>query len=101
MPTVRFSARALQDLADIIEHTIANWGTDQASRYIDGLDELAALLALSPGMGLARDNLHAGLFAFPYEKHLLYYCKDNPGITVVRILHGRMDALSGLDFSQE
>lgn len=82
MPTVRFSARALQDLADIIDHTIANWGTDQASRYIDGLDELAALLALSPGMGLARDNLHAG-------------------ITVVRILHGRMDALSGLDISQE
>lgn len=92
MPKFRFSTRAERDLEKIVDFTLAHWGSAQASKYVDGLEELAGKLAQSPGLGKPRDELHKGLQSFPYESHVLFYCKERSGIVFVRILHENMDA---------
>jgi toxin ParE1/3/4 len=36
------------------------------------------------------------LLSFPYESHILYYMKQSHGITIVRVLHQRMDPMKYL-----
>lgn len=91
MPVYKFTGRAEDDLAAIIDYTLETWGAAQAVKYIDGLEELASNLAQSPSLGKSRDDLHEGLIVFPYERHLLFYRKERHGITIVRILHDSMD----------
>ena len=92
MPHYEFTDQAELDLDDIIEYTLNNWGHSQATKYIEGIDELLQNLAGSPELGITRDNLFDGLLSFPYVSHILYYLKQTHGITVIRILHKRMDA---------
>jgi len=91
MPVYKFTERAEGDLASIIDYTLETWGAGQAVKYINGLEGLAASLAQTPDLGKAREDLHKGLFVFPYERHLLFYRKERHGITIVRILHDSMD----------
>jgi toxin ParE1/3/4 len=92
MPGFRFSARAEHDLEGIVDFTLRRWGTSQASKYVDRLEELAGTLAHNPALGKPRDELHKGLQSFPYESHVLFYHKERSGIAIVRILHENMDA---------
>lgn len=91
MPTYKFTALAEQDLAAIVDYTLVTWGAAQAVSYIAGLEDLAATLVQAPDLGRYRSDLGHHLMVFPYEKHLLFYCKEGHGITVVRILHENMD----------
>jgi toxin ParE1/3/4 len=94
VPTYKFTARAEQDLAGILDFTLESWGAAQAIRYVDGMEKLLATLAQAPELGKSREDLHQQhqLMVFPYEKHLVYYYEEKRGITVVRILHESMDA---------
>lgn len=93
VPTYKFTALAEQDLAGILDYTLESWGAAQANN-MDGMEELLATLAQAPELGKSREDLHHQhqLMVFPYEKHLLFYCAQRHGITVVRILHESMDA---------
>ncbi len=91
MPDYRFTPEAEADLQGIIDYTIAQWGKAQAHKYLDGLEERAAQLAERPGLGTDRNPLINGLLSFPYESHVLYYLRQDHGITIIRVLHKRMD----------
>ena len=91
MASYRFTERAEQDLEQIIDYTFAQWSGPQAGQYIDGLGERSQILADNPDLGVRRDEISQGLLGFPYQSHILYYFKQPQGITVVRVLHGRMD----------
>ena len=92
MPEYRFTPEASDDLQGIIDYTIERWGKQHAHDYLDGLEELAARLAENPGLGANRDPLINGLISFPYVSHVLYYVAHDQGITILRVLHKRMDA---------
>jgi toxin ParE1/3/4 len=96
MASYKFTAKAEDDLALLIDYTLQQWGVEQASKYVDGLEVLAGNLAKSPALGRNRDDLAKGLKMFPYQSHVLFYIKERHGITVVRILHESMDAPSHL-----
>ena len=91
MPRHKFTAHAQNDLANIIDYTLQNWGAAQAEKYIDGLESLAAKLAHSPALGTRRDALQKGLLSFPYESHVLYYTRTKAGITIFRVIHQGMN----------
>lgn len=97
MPVYKFTEKAEGDLAEIIDYTVDTWGAAQAVRYIDGLENLAANLATTPDLGKSRDDIQKGLIVFPYEAHLLFYCKERHGITIVRILHSSTDTPNQFD----
>ena len=92
MPSYSFAESAEDDLTNIVQFTLENWGPDQALAYIDGLEKLAASIADNPGMGNPCDKLEPGLRAFPYESHTLYYLTHDQAITVIRVLHQSMNA---------
>jgi toxin ParE1/3/4 len=82
-----FTERAENDLEDIIDYTLIEWGSVQSHHYVDGLEELSQLLADNPSVGTSRDSLSKGVMSFSYRSHILYYIKQRHGITIVRVLH--------------
>lgn len=93
MKAYNFTTIALKDLEEIIDYTSEKWGKAKASEYIDGLEDLAQKLADNPYIGSKQDHLAEGLIAFPYISHVFYYMKKPHGITIIRILHKRMNPL--------
>ncbi len=91
MPHYEFTEEAESDLEEITDYTLERWGLEQAEKYLDGLEELAQNLAESPDLGADRSAMLDGLISFPYTSHTLYYVKQQHGITIIRVLHKRMD----------
>jgi toxin ParE1/3/4 len=87
----RLRPRAIADLDEIWDYTVETWNEDQAERYLAGLHDALELLAAQPEIGRSRSDLHPGLLASNYAKHLIFYCRAAWGIDVVRVLHGSQD----------
>lgn len=92
MPRYDFSHRALTDLLEIARYTRKNWGLKQARLYRQELELGIQKLALSPELGPLRGDIAPLVRAFPVARHVAYYVPDEDGITVLRILHPRMNA---------
>ena len=91
MPRYEFTEQAERDLKSILDYTLEQWGRAQADKYLDGIEALVDNLAANPDLGAKRDNLLEGVLSFPYVSHVLYYIKQAHGITILRVLHQRMD----------
>jgi len=91
MPTYKFSRRAEADLEVIIRYTLDNRGVKQAANYIDGLEKRAQSLADGPNLGKGYGDLAIGLRGFVYQSHMIYYLEAEHGVTIVRVLHQRMN----------
>ncbi len=91
MRRLEYTDSAEADLAGIVQNTIEAWGTDQATRYIDGLERVTDRLLEHPAMGAIREDLVDSPRAFPYRSHILYYRDEPERLVVLRVLHKRMD----------
>lgn len=96
MKSFDFTDKAERDLEKIVDFTVEQWGALQAIQYIDGLVDKVQMLADNPDMGLNRDDLSSNLLCFPHQSHILYYVKNNAGITIIRVLHSNMDSVKQL-----
>lgn len=85
--------RSDQSESDIyaIAHYIARENPAAALRLIDTIDEVLNMLARSPGVGQARDDLAPSVRMFPVGKYLIFYREIPDGIELVRALHGARD----------
>jgi toxin ParE1/3/4 len=45
-----------------------------------------------PNLGRARNDISRGLRGRPVQAHVIYYRVDDEAVTIIRILHGKMDA---------
>lgn len=91
MPTGKFTEQAQHDLTQIIRYTPETWRKNQASSYIDGLEELADSLAQNPKVAGQCPDIYDGLRCFPYESHALYFLEAPHGVTIVRVLDEGMN----------
>jgi len=91
MPSFIFTDKAEEDLAKIVDFTLERWGIEKAHQYIDGLDEIAQMLADNPDVGIDRKGLFSGLYCFPYESHMIFYVKHAQSIAIIRVLHENME----------
>ncbi len=85
------SDRAAQDVQDIADYGFANFGVAKTREYGVGLEECFGHLASTPAIGLAADELSAGVRRFKYESHWVFYVEERDGIRVVRVLQKNMD----------
>ena len=92
MPEYRLTPAAEADLEAIWRFTIHQWGSHQASRYIDFLTEAFDVLAQSPGAAPGCDHIRQGYRRWTVERHVIYFRVVEYGIVIVRVLHDRMDA---------
>lgn len=82
---------AQADLDDIAIYTKAQWGSQQARRYIvrlrfdiEGLDRF-------PLMHPAYESHHGSFRKLLSGEHLVFYQVGETTVEVVRVLHSRMD----------
>jgi len=87
---VRYSKDAERDLSEIVQYTIETWGVNQASRYLDLLQQTCEQI-VPQHAHLARPvPKRPGLFAWRCERHMVYFRRFQAVIQIVRILHERM-----------
>jgi len=91
MSQLDFSPAALEDIEGIWDYTAHTWGLDQAERYTENIWD--ACLALSTGRqrGRAAFDIREGYFKYPIGRHFIFFVEKTDGISVIRILHQRMD----------
>lgn len=92
MAKLYLTPAALRDMEDIWQYTAEHWGVAQAERYVDHLTHCFETLAHAPLAGTACGHIRPGYRRQSVESHVVYYRAEPDSVTVVRVLHERMDA---------
>jgi len=91
MRELRLSARAENDLADIADYTIAEFGIPQARKYRDQFGACFASLVDNPYLGRSAEELVPGLRRIRQQAHVVFYLPSDDAVLIVRVLHHSMD----------
>ena len=89
--TYRTTRQADRDIIDIYIRGAAEFGHTQAERYHEGLVAALELLASNPQLARERSEFEPPVRLYPYKAHMIVYAQHEPGILVIRVLHGRQD----------
>ncbi len=90
MNRVKFSPAAIADLEGIWDYTAEQWGPDQAEHYIDSIRDACLGLANGEKKGRIVD-VREGYLKYAVMRHLIFFRELDTGLTVIRVLHQRMD----------
>lgn len=85
------TARAAADLREIGRYTKKKWGIEHARHYRDELEIALQKLCLTPEIGRQRDAIAPGVRSHGVAAHIAFYVQRKGGITILRLLHPRMD----------
>ncbi len=92
MNTFELSVKAKFDLTNIARYTQKKWGRAKRNIYLKQLDDCFHLIADKPALGIDMTLIKKGYRKFPQNSHVIIYKPSNTKkITIVRILHHRMD----------
>ena len=87
----RLSAPARTDLDSIWRYTNGHWGEARANRYIDALIMRMIWLTENESLWRNRNDIRDDLFSFRQGRHVIFFQSTGTTISIVRILHERMD----------
>ncbi|HEX7822827.1 MAG TPA: type II toxin-antitoxin system RelE/ParE family toxin [Sphingobium sp.] len=90
----KLSRRAEDDLYNIYQTGVDNFGVEQAERYQDGLEQAFEFLAEYPYAARERPELNRNSRAHPYRSHVIFYRLEGADIFIQRIRHSREDWIS-------
>jgi toxin ParE1/3/4 len=90
---IRLRPAAQGDVAEIRRYTRRTWGVQQAATYLDGLAQ--RLDEIARGTAAARPS-ERDTQCVRYRSHLIYFRTAKEHVTIVRMLHERMDIPSHL-----
>ncbi len=82
---------AQDDLKNIYQFGLRNWGVNQSLKYLENLKERFWALIKQPLIGIERSELMPEMRSFPVESHIVFYQVRSKKIEIIRILHGRQD----------
>ena len=91
MSRYELATRAVADWLEIIRCTRQKWGQAQPQYYREELDLALQRLSLVPGRGRSHAAIAVGLRSFQVAQHVAFYIERKDRITVLRILHPRMN----------
>lgn len=84
--------KAEADLTRIWLYTCAEWGAEQADKYLDQLEVGMKQLLSHPLLGADYAHVLTGYRRLQVEHHAVFYQVLEPEVLVVRVLHEDMDA---------
>ena len=87
----KLSGAAAQDIDEILDRSIADFGPIQTERYFRSPNRCLDLFGENPQMGTTADEVRLGFRRFAHQAHVIFYRPTGNGILIVRILHKRMD----------
>ena len=91
------SPLAQRDVGEIWDYTAEQWGIEQARTYTQKIGQAVERLTAHPNLGVSEHHPLAGYRKFRAGSHQIYYRFDDQSLTVVRVLHVRMDALRAIE----
>ena len=93
MSKFRFTNKAVGDLTSIWNHTERTWSAQQAERYYNILmNSSGSLTDPIPNICRHYDDIMPGLLGLKTGRHIIFHTiSENGGVTIIRILHERMD----------
>ncbi|MEM9795073.1 MAG: type II toxin-antitoxin system RelE/ParE family toxin [Pseudomonadota bacterium] len=91
MKAVLYRPEADEDLEDIWRYTLAQWDLDQALKYDADVMRRIAGLAAGTTSSRTAEELGPGMRRALAGQHVVFFREDDAAVTVVRVLHQRMD----------
>lgn len=82
---------AKNDLKDIYQYGLRQWGQAQSESYLSTLKNQFWLLTEQPLVGTERYDLPPDTRSLPIESHTLFYRVTANRVEIIRVLHGRQD----------
>jgi toxin ParE1/3/4 len=89
---LRLSLEAEDDLRDILQYTLDNWGQAQHDAYAARLDRGLAHLADFPKIGRLRPDFGPDVRGYLIHHYLVVYRLESDEIVVSRIVHSGWDS---------
>lgn len=89
MGNYRLSNRADEDFEAIFVYGFLTFGLKQAEQYAAGLEARFEQIAHQPRLYPEVDHIKAGYRLSVYGSHSIYYCLDEHGALIVRILRNQ------------
>ena len=87
---------AKNDLKEIYQFGVAQWGKAQSDRYLSAIKNQLWLLTEQPLIGVERSELLLHIRSLPIQSHTLFYRVTAKQVEIIRVLHGRQDPLRNL-----
>lgn len=94
MLKVEYSPMALEDLKDINDYIIANWGENAAKRILGKITSSIRKLEQYPALGIDLGNVIDLPTKYRYifsEKNYIFYYLEIDKIRIIRVLNERQD----------
>jgi toxin ParE1/3/4 len=85
------SSQARRDIRSILLFTREQWGSHQRDRYSQLLNAAISTIHSNPLIGPSREDLGPSMRTRVVERHMIYYETDDATITVLRIMHQRIE----------
>ena len=89
-----YSPKALQDLDEIWSYSAQMWDEERADLYIRNITSICENVRLHPQMAKRRDDIRKNYRSMFSGSHVIFFKETLNTLTVVRILHQRMDVLT-------
>lgn len=86
-----FSKEAQEDVEQILQYSLENWGQPYTQKYGQKLDVAFRNIQTHPNIGKLRDDILPDYRMFKVEKYLIFYWLRSSSIVIVRVLHERQD----------
>ena len=90
MPHILMTRQSRTDLVEILLY-IRRDNPRAAKRLLRTINDKLQLLAEFPGLGRPREELARSLRSFPIGNYVVFYRPIEPGIQLIRVLHGGRD----------
>jgi toxin ParE1/3/4 len=85
------SVRRTQQADDDIEEIASYISLDSpkaALSWLEGVEAKFEAIGSSPGIGVSRPEVRAGMRSFSFGNYLILYRKVEGGVEIVRVVHG-------------
>lgn len=86
-----FSAQAERDIDAIHHYTLTTWGEQQLQTYSQLLARAFAAIRANPAIGRDAVEIAGNYKKRSVGQHVVFYKIEQQTISVVRVLHSRMD----------
>lgn len=88
---LRLSKLALEDIKNIHDYTVVEWGEEQALKYISLIWNTLEQIQCAPDRWRLRPDIYPGCRACVCGRHLIIYRVRDGVAEISRILHGAMN----------
>jgi toxin ParE1/3/4 len=88
---------ARRDVRSIWLYSSQQWGSAQSDAYGAEISQAIATLSANPRIGRARTEIRVGLRSYSVEQHVIFYRLEDETVTILRILHRKMNPAQFLE----